>query len=116
MTTERTSIFDSGLDVSDFAPKAKPEVMRPQPEEIDKTAGRRFKSREATPKADQSETEDQRFTIRKPMTYRTGRNVVLSVKTTQATVDAFYKLALENGWKAGETFEKVVSLMASSQT
>jgi hypothetical protein len=53
--------------------------------------------------------------IRPPMTYRTGRNVVLSVKTTQATVDAFYDLPQRKGWKAGETFEKVIACLIASE-
>jgi hypothetical protein len=45
------------------------------------------------------------------MVYRTGRNVTFSAKTTQQTVNQFYALAEENGWKAGETFEKAVAAL-----
>ncbi len=45
------------------------------------------------------------------MVYRTGRNVTFSAKTTRQTVDEFYALAEENGWKAGETFEKAVAAL-----
>jgi hypothetical protein len=47
MTTERTSIFDQSLDVTDFAPKPAA-ADRPQAQAIDAAAGKRFKSREAT--------------------------------------------------------------------
>jgi transposase len=42
------------------------------------------------------------------MAYRTGRNVTFNAKTTQATFDTFYDIARNQGWKAGETFEKAV--------
>jgi len=45
------------------------------------------------------------------MVYRTGRNTVLSVKTTPQTVDAFYEIALSQGWKAGETFERALQAL-----
>ena len=45
------------------------------------------------------------------MVYRTGRNVTFSAKTTKQTVDQFYALAEQNGWKAGETFEKAVAAL-----
>jgi|SRR3954464_11994447 hypothetical protein len=56
-------------------------------------------------------TADQRSTSRPPMVYRTGRNTVLSVKTTPQTVDAFYEIALSQGWKAGETFERALQAL-----
>ena len=45
------------------------------------------------------------------MVYRTGRNVTFSAKTTKQTVDQFYTIAEQNGWKAGETFEKAVAAL-----
>ncbi|MDR3400967.1 MAG: hypothetical protein P4L99_00595 [Chthoniobacter sp.] len=45
------------------------------------------------------------------MIYRTGRNVTFSVKSTRETRDAFHELARQNGWKAGETFEKAVDAL-----
>ena len=115
--TERASIFSNPLemDISDFAPKENA-VPRPALEDIDRTAGHRFKSREAAasipvPQHDDKPTVDQQSTKRQPMVYRTGRNVVFSVKTTQTTVDQFYKIAQTHGWKAGETFEKAVGAL-----
>jgi len=116
--TQRTSIFatpipapktapPSPLDVSDFGPKAQPEG-RPRPEEIDAASqGGRFRSREP----DLPQSVDLPSTRRRPMVYRTGRNVTFSAKTTKETVDQFYAIAARNGWKAGETFEKAVAAL-----
>ena len=110
--TKRASIFGasvpaSPIDVSDFAPKPQPDA-RPRLEEIDAvSAGSRFQSREPTPVL----TVDPASTHRKPMVYRTGRNVTFSAKTTKQTVDQFYAIAEQNGWKAGETFEKAVAAL-----
>lgn len=109
--SNRTSIFGTPaanpLDVSDFGPRSKPEA-RPRAEDIDAaSAGSRFQSREPP-------TEpplDGRKAHRPPMVYRTGRSVTFSAKTTQQTVDQFYALAQQNGWKAGETFEKAVAAL-----
>jgi hypothetical protein len=110
--SQRTSVFaDPGgekkLDTSDFAPVDRSRE-RPRAEDIDAaTKGSRFKSREPieAPKADGPSTK------RQPMVYRTGRNVTFSAKTTRETVDRFYALAEQNGWKAGETFEKAVDAL-----
>jgi hypothetical protein len=110
--TQRTSIFTTpaetkGLDVSDFAPTERARPL-PRPEDIDAvSSGGRFKSREAPAAVE----VDRQQTRRQPMVYRTGRNVTFSAKTTQQTVDQFYALAEENGWKAGETFEKAVAAL-----
>ena len=37
--------------------------------------------------------------------------MTFSAKTTQQTVDQFYALAQQHGWKAGETFEKAVEAL-----
>lgn len=109
--SNRTSIFGppvaSALDVSDFSPRSQPEA-RPRAEDIDAaSAGSRFQSRE--PSTDAS--VDAKKTHRQPMVYRTGRSVTFSAKTTQQTVDQFYALAQQHGWKAGETFEKAVEAL-----
>ena len=104
---ERASIFSTAaLDVSDFKPKAS-DVSGPRSDEIDKVSTSKFRSR------DPAEPDEPRgFAKRKPMTYRTGRNVVFSVKTTQSTVDRFYEIAQRHGWKANETFEKAMEMLA----
>ena len=119
--SQRTSIFSApaeqaGVDVSDFAPKPR-EAGRPAAEEIDRRAGNKFPSREP---GDQSARQknasneagsDGSSTKRQPMVYRTGRNVTFSAKTTRATLDRFYFLAEQNGWKAAETFERAVAAL-----
>jgi hypothetical protein len=108
----RSSIFSNPGEAGEFQPKQKP-VARPSPEELDqiKTSSK-FSRREAPnpPAAPlmQTTTESQPSTRRKPMVYRTGRNVTISVKTTAETVEKFYKMAEKLGWKAGETFENAV--------
>lgn len=109
---ERTSIFATpkGLsDVSDFKPKAAAPA-RPSLDQIDQaSAGGRFRSREAS--VDQESLEGLPSAKRKPMVYRTGRNVVFSAKTTREMVDRFYALAEAKGWKANETFERAVEAL-----
>lgn len=110
--SQRTSVFSdpqpsTGLDVSDFVPAIGSRRL-PASEEIDAASlGSRFKSREpvAAAKADVTSSK------RRPMVYRTGRNVVFSAKTTRETVEQFYTLAESNGWKANETFEKAVAAL-----
>jgi hypothetical protein len=99
--TERLKIFDVG----GFKPKAG-EERGPQPEQLDQVAGPKFRSREI----DTSSTPSSP-TVRQPLVYRTGRNVTFSAKTTQVTVDTFYDIARNQGWKAGETFEKAVAAL-----
>lgn len=103
---ERTSIFakptePQKLDVSDFKPDQTPR-KRPNPAAIDSVSG--FQSREVPPVPVETPK-------RSPFVYRTGRNVVISIKTTQAAVDAFYALAEQQGWKVGETFEHAISAL-----
>ncbi len=110
--SQRTSVFadprpGATLDVSDFSP-ATGSRRRPPSEEIDASSPEsRFKSREPMSLA----VVDESLSKRKPMVYRTGRNVVFSAKTTRQTVEQFYALAEANGWKANETFEKAVAAL-----
>lgn len=110
----RARIFDApALDVAEFKPKLETD-NRPNASAIDKVSGPKFRSREVgatLPTADYPSTVNRPSTKRQPMVYRTGRNVTFSAKTTQATVDAFYELALQQGWKAGETFERAVEAL-----
>lgn len=109
---QRTSIFSSPGEVAEFKPKEKP-PQRPTPAEIDQvSAPSKFSRREAPDQPPTTlpspSTDSLPSTKRKPMVYRTGRNVTISVKTTAETVDRFYRLAEKLGWKAGETFENAV--------
>lgn len=114
---QRAKIFEPvRLDIADFKPR-NDEGARPEASEIDQVAGSKFRSREVVPPlpvADERPSVGQPSTRRPPMVYRTGRNVTFSAKTTQATVDAFYAIAQERGWKAGETFEKAVEALRRS--
>ena len=115
MTAERTSIFDQSLDVTDFTPKPVA-ADRPQAQAIDVAAGKRFKSREVHHPVDRPSTVDQPSTKRRPMVFRTGRDTVLSVKLRRETIDAFYQIAEEEGWKAGETFEQALEALIAKRT
>jgi hypothetical protein len=113
--SQRTSIFATpkegkGVDVSGFAPK-KTQVPRPAREDIDHAAeGSRFPSREPIAPPQAAEVSRQ-STRRRPMVYRTGRNVTFSAKTTREMVDRFYAIAEGQGWKANETFEKAIAAL-----
>jgi hypothetical protein len=100
----RASLFgpDTDLDLSDFKPKAaaKPEQVRGVAEQ----AG--FRSREATPPPAPAEPAP-----REPRRYRTGRNVQLNLKVRRETVDAFYRIADQQGWVLGEAFERAVAAL-----
>ncbi len=116
----RASIFAprEDLDVGGFQPKTDAE-RRPEPAEIDEVRSARFRSREpvnrqssvAQPQSVGQAAEGQPSTKRLPMVYRTGRNTTFSAKTTPETVEAFYKIARSQGWKAGETFERAVEAL-----
>lgn len=112
--SQRSSIFDDPrqpLDVSDFKP-AIGKQRRPAPAAIDEVSSKgRFQSREPEPVAPTPATDDKLSTKRQPMVYYAGRNKVFSVKTDSATVDAFYAIAQENGWKAAKTFEKAIAAL-----
>ena len=113
---QRAKIFDPvPIDVADFKPRTE-EEPRPDISHIDQVAGAKFRSREVARPLENEEkpTVGRPSTRRPPMVYRTGRNVTFSAKTTQATVDAFYAIAQEQGWKAGETFEKAVEALRRS--
>jgi hypothetical protein len=110
---QRAKIFEpTTLDVSDFTPRTETEP-RPDADQIDQVSGPKFRSREmaSQPLVDHRTTDGQPPTRRQPMVYRTGRNVTFSAKTTQATVDTFYEIARQQGWKAGETFEKAIEAL-----
>jgi len=111
MMAIRARIFETPkLDTAEFQPKTDADD-RPEASAIDQISGSKFRSREVVPSAEPPSTVGRQSTKRLPMTYRTGRNVTFSAKTTQATVDAFYELAQRQGWKAGETFEKAVEAL-----
>jgi hypothetical protein len=105
MSNGRAPLFgqDADLDLSDFKPKppAKPEEVRGVAEQ----AG--FRSREPTPAVSPSPQPERR----EPRRYRTGRNIQLNLKVRREAVDAFYKLADEQGWVLGEAFEQAIAAL-----
>lgn len=123
MSKSRMSIFEADpaeqdLDLSGFAPK--PPRPAPAPQALDEiTAGSKFRSREAARPAVQPESlqqpahqaPDLPSGRRAPRLYRTGRNSTVSIKTTPAAADEFYRLADQAGWKVGETFERAVAAL-----
>lgn len=117
--SQRSSIFDNprpALDVSDFKPTGGKQE-RPAPAAIDQISSKgRFQSREPAPAVSDLPEDNFPPARRQPMTYRTGRNRVFSVKTDPATADEFYAIAQENGWKAAETFEKAVAALKRELT
>ncbi|MBV1800607.1 hypothetical protein [Siccirubricoccus sp. G192] len=107
MNGDRASMFeqDGDLDLGEFKPKppARPEQVRGVAEQVG------FHSRE--PKAAPAVPIPVVSERREPRRYRTGRNVQLNLKVRQEAVDAFYKLADEQGWVLGEAFERAVAAL-----
>jgi hypothetical protein len=96
--TNRASIFETpNIDVEAFTRR------RPDPAALDELSqGSKFRSRDPVEPAQQG---------RVPHTYRTGRNVTFSAKTTQAILDTFYEIARQQGWKAAETLEYAIAAL-----
>ena len=115
MNKSRMSVFnppstDSPIDLSGFKPA--PPRSAPTGAAIDEMhETSRFQRRDPETAATQTASEDRQSTARKPMVYRTGRNLTFSVKTRPETMDVFYRVAQVQGWKAAETFEKAVELL-----
>jgi hypothetical protein len=104
MSNDRAPLFgqDTELDLSGFKPKAP--ARAEQVRGVAEQAG--FRSREAAP----APVEDD-VPRREPRRYRTGRNVQLNLKVRREAVDAFYRLADEQGWVLGEAFEMAVGAL-----
>ncbi len=102
MSGDRAPLFgqEADLDLSGFKPKAPAKAA--QVRDIAEHAG--FRSREpvALPVAE---------TPRAPRRYRTGRNMQLNLKLRREAVEAFYKIADEQGWVLGEAFEHAISAL-----
>ena len=96
--TNRASIFEApDIDVDAFTRR------RPEPAALDEISqNSKFRSRDPV---------DQVQRGRVPHTYRTGRNITFSAKTTQATLDTFYEIARQQGWKAAETLEYAIAAL-----
>ena len=83
----RSDLFEEAdLDISGFQPRPSLEQVR-------------------------AVTEAAGFRSREPRRYRTGRTAQFNVRTTPATVEAFYAIADRHGWKVGETLEKALEAL-----
>lgn len=107
MSSTRASVFDEAnddLDLSGFAPTAKPEPKVPVEKVREVSEASRFPSREAKPvpaPVPQAATER-----RQPRRHKTGRTAQLNVRVKPAISDGFYQLADAQGWLVGETVER----------
>ncbi len=113
--TDRANIFATLNDVkptddlADFRPSQR---IGPTAEQIDETT--KFPRRQPSDgrlTVNRKSSESQSLADRKPLVYRTGRNRVLSVKTSADFVERFYAMAERQGWKASETFEKALEAL-----
>lgn len=110
MANDRASIFDDdqdNLDLSGFEPKQRiPDKPAVSPEKVRAVAeANHFPSRSPAPPTPVASPR---------RVYRTGRNIQLNVKATQATIDKFYRIAEEHGWVLGETLERAVEALDKS--
>lgn len=103
----RAGLFDDDPDfeVTGFEPR-RPDDRRlaSAPDDVRQVAeAHKFVSREAArPQVPQG---------RPPRRYRTGRNIQLNIKARQETVDAFYRIADEQGWMIAETLERAIAAL-----
>lgn len=108
----RVPVFsEEALDVSGFSPR--PTTSSERAEQVRAVAEpAAFISREPGASGSaQSTTAPPAAGSREPRRYRTGRNMQLNLKVRQATADAFYLLADEQGWVLGEAFERAVAAL-----
>lgn len=85
-------------DLSSFAPKPK---TAPKVDTAKAAEASGFQSRE--PKPAPAKKQQRRR--------RTGRNAQFNIKARPETIEAFCKVADENGWGLGETLEHAVALL-----
>lgn len=110
MTNERASIFDEDtddLDLSGFEPKQSREAKPPAPPEKVKAVAEANKFTSRSPAPVKPTAQARRI-------HRTGRNIQLNIKASQATVDLFYRIADDQGWVLGETLERALDVLDKS--
>ena len=90
---------DALADLSSFKPITKTASKDTKTSEAAEAAG--FVSRESKIK-EMPKAQRRR---------RTGRNAQFNIKARPETIEAFYKVADENGWGLGETLEHAVTLL-----
>ena len=95
----RADIFNADLDLSEFSPKKSAPAA--PPEAVRKVAeAAAFTSREAPAKKN-----------RRARVHRTGRNMQLTAKVTEATLDDVYSVSEVQGWVLGETIEMAMAAL-----
>ena len=120
-TAKRASIFDTGdedVDLSAFAPKTTPNRDAPSADQVRVVSeAAKFPSRER-PKAAKAPAPVPAAApiraAREQRRHRTGRNIQLNVKASQATIDAFYEITDQQGWVLGETLEHALEALRRS--
>jgi hypothetical protein len=102
---KRANIFEDAaeLDIDSFKPEtaSAPEPDLAKLKVISETSN--FPSRQAKPL--QAPTPIKREQRR----HRTGRNVQLNIKATQAAIDEFNALCQEQNWVTGEALERMLA-------
>lgn len=97
MTADRVDPFSDDLDVSDFAPRPAKAPAVPKAAIRSVSEENRFPSRAAAAPAKP---------VREQRRYRTGRNVQLNTKVTQATFEHAHRLCEQTGMVLGEVLER----------
>lgn len=118
MESKRASIYDAsdGLDLSGFAPQADSTATAIPVDrvravaEASKFPSREIKSAQHTDMPSGSAGPATSAT-REPRRHRTGRNVQLSIKVSQETADAFYRLTDLKGLVLGETLAQALAAL-----
>lgn len=100
-----------GNELEDFDPakwstsaKGLPRPQKVETRQLAEAVG--FKSREAGPAGGEPKKTDRRR--------RTGRNAQFNLKARPETIEAFCRIADEQGWGLGETLEKAVDLLETN--
>lgn len=110
MSGTRSSVFDDAddLDLTGFAPVAKPQPKVPVEQVRAVSEASRFPSREAkpAPAPAPAPVPSAAAERRQPRRHKTGRTAQLNVRVKPAISDGFYQLADAQGWLVGETVER----------
>lgn len=117
MSSTRTDLgFGSELD--SFDPSSwSDSPAKPLPAPPEKATRRKvaeavgFQSREAPGKAASGTLSASPTTIRPDRRRRTGRNAQFNLKARPETIEAFCRIADQQGWGLGETLEQAVFLL-----
>jgi hypothetical protein len=118
MSKSRVSVFGGSeedseiatLDVTSFAPKAKPDQNAPPVEKVRAVSqAARFPSRDPSAMKPEPKTKVAK---REPRRHRTGRNVQVSIKALAESVDRFYAITdAHPGWVLGYTFQRAIEAL-----